>query len=342
MAILSSPIATIQSIPTVTRYWTVSTIAASCLYAWLEWKGYGSEAAPYLTLVPGSALFAPWTLVISGLVETTILELIFTVIFVPASLRYLERIWGGVELLKFIVVCIGLSNVIAFGFNWLEFMVLGQPELFLYGMRYHGQMALQIGVLVAFTQLIPEHQIQIGIITTRIKTLPMAYLTLSTVLCFIGLQCPWIIIQFGWFVSWVYLRFYKKNTDTLGAIVTYGDRSETFSLISWFPPLLHKPLTLLGNTVFALATKLRLLPNSASHDVEIGTYGQLPGTARAEAERRRALALKALDQRLANSSSPGAGGSSSNPPRSTGSVPAPTSNKLENGAVNPEKGEAQV
>jgi len=73
------------------------------------------------------------------------------------------------------------------------------------------------------------------------QTLPMAYLTLSTVLCFIGLQCPWIIIQFGWFVGWIYLRFYKKNTSdtTLGGIVTYGDRSETFSLISWFPPLLQ-------------------------------------------------------------------------------------------------------
>lgn len=39
-----------------------------------------------------------------------------------------------------------------------------------YGMRYHGQMALQIALLVAFTQLIPEHQVQVfGFIKARVK-----------------------------------------------------------------------------------------------------------------------------------------------------------------------------
>jgi len=37
-------------------------------------------------------------------------------------------------------------------------------------MEYHGQMALQIGILVAFTQLVPEHQVQVlGIIKCRVK-----------------------------------------------------------------------------------------------------------------------------------------------------------------------------
>ncbi|KAG6380876.1 hypothetical protein JVT61DRAFT_5267 [Boletus reticuloceps] len=135
-------------------------------------------------------------------------------------------------------------------------------------MQYHGQMALFISVLVAFTQLIPEHQVQIlGLFKVRVKTLPMAYLFFSTAMVMIGFQCPYIVIQFGWFVSWIYLRFYKRNTDIVNGTNTYGDRSETFALTSWFPPFLH----------------------------------QLPGGARAEAERRRALALKALDQRLANS-----------------------------------------
>lgn len=122
-------------------------------------------------------------------------------------------------------------------------------------MQYHGQMALQIAILVAFTQVIPEHQVQIlGVLKARVKvldpdvvpfcgiskylqTLPMAYLTLSTVMTILGFQCPWIVIQFGWFVGWIYLRFYKKNTgDSVGGIESFGDRSETFSLVSWFPP----------------------------------------------------------------------------------------------------------
>lgn len=37
-------------------------------------------------------------------------------------------------------------------------------------MQYHGQMALQTAILVAFTQIIPEHQVQImGVIKTRVK-----------------------------------------------------------------------------------------------------------------------------------------------------------------------------
>lgn len=151
-----------------------------------------------------------------------------------------------------------------------------------------------------------------GILKARVKSLPVLYLTLSTVLCIIGFQCPWILVQFGWFFGWVYLRFYKKNiNESFGGQDTYGDRSETFSLVSWFPPFLHYPVSLLGNFVFTWASRLHLIP-SAGSDVELGGYGQLPaGMARAEAERRRAMALKALDQRLANNSSP-VGSSSTN------------------------------
>lgn len=91
------------------------------------------------------------------------------------------------ETLKFVVVTIAVSNIIAFGLNWIEYFVLRSP-LFLYvffavhernnlttsnssyGMWYHGQMALQIGVLVAFTQLIPEHHVQLfGVLKARVK-----------------------------------------------------------------------------------------------------------------------------------------------------------------------------
>ncbi|KAJ7446472.1 eukaryotic integral membrane protein-domain-containing protein [Mycena galericulata] len=312
MAVLPSPLLFIASIPPVTRGFTAATILSSLVYAWLRWND--TLYAPYFTVVPGSSLFYPWTFVTSVLVETSIWELIGSLIFVPPSLRYLERVWGSVETLKFIAVSVGFSNIIAFGFNWIEFMATRDTDLFLYGMQYHGQMALQIAILVAFTQLIPEHQIQIlGVLKARVKTLPMAYLTVSTVLTFLGFQCPWIIIQFGWFVGWIYLRFYKKNTgDSVGGIDSYGDRSETFSLISWFPPFVHYPLSILGNFVHSLATRLHLIPTSGP-DLESGSYSQVPGSARAEAERRRAMALKALDQRLANTATPAATGSSPPP-----------------------------
>ena len=53
--------------------------------------------------------------------------------------------------------------------------------------------------------------------------------------------------------------------------------------------ILSYPLTILGNLVYSLATRFHLIP-SAGADVEGGNYSQVPGTARAEAERRRWVA----------------------------------------------------
>ncbi|TFK30899.1 DUF1751-domain-containing protein [Coprinopsis marcescibilis] len=313
MALLTSPLALVQSIPPVTRAYIGAIIVSSSIYALCWWKGVASDAAYYMALIPGSSIFTPWVFLTSAVLELSILGFILTIIFIPPGLRYLERLWGSIETIKFLVVTIVFSNIIAFGLNWIEYMLLGKPELFLYGMYYHGQTSVQIGMLVAFTQIIPEHQIQIGILRARVKTLPMAYLGLSTVLCLIGYQSPWILIQFGWFVSWIYLRFYKKHSSEISG-TTYGDRSETFSLISWFPPFAHYPLTILGNQVHSLATRFHLIPRTYP-DVETGGYTLVPGGARAEAERRRALALKALDQRVANTSSPiGSGSSNPRPP----------------------------
>jgi hypothetical protein len=85
MAVLSSPLALVQSIPPVTRVFTATTIASSGLYGWLCWRGLQSEAADYMTVVPGSTLFHPWTLVTSVCVETTIFEASQTFVVYPIS-----------------------------------------------------------------------------------------------------------------------------------------------------------------------------------------------------------------------------------------------------------------
>ncbi|KAL5535843.1 hypothetical protein ACEPAF_3937 [Sanghuangporus sanghuang] len=302
MAILSSPLQLISSTPLTTRCYTGATIAFSLLYQLIRWNDWPPYSTPYLTLIPGSSLFYPWTFFTAGLVEVTILELLLTLVFVPISLRYFERLWGSLETFLFIVITITVPNIISFTVNWAEFLLTKNADLFLYGMEYHGQMALQTGILVAFTQLIPEHQVQVfGVLKIRVKRLPMAYVTLSTIMVLIGYQSPWITIQFGWLVAWAYLRFYKKNKGDTIVGDSYGDRSETFAFVQWFPPVVHPPINMLGKFVYPLATRFHLIPGAAS-DIESGGYSQVPGGQRAEAERRRALALKALDQRMASSS----------------------------------------
>jgi hypothetical protein len=69
-----SPIQLIASIPPVTRFFTAATVSLSLVYLYLQWKNEATYPIPYLTLVPGSSLFYPWTFFTSVFVETTIYE----------------------------------------------------------------------------------------------------------------------------------------------------------------------------------------------------------------------------------------------------------------------------
>ncbi|KZV99051.1 DUF1751-domain-containing protein [Exidia glandulosa HHB12029] len=298
MAILSTPLQYVTSIPLATRVFTALMVVVPVVYSWLDMRS--RDPRPLFTAVPGVILYTPWTVLTALFVETNIISWLFSIMIIVPALRYFERLWGAVELAKFVLITGVISNIIAVALAWLEATVLGYAEFFLTESNYFGMTAVQTGILVAFTQLIPEHQVQLlGVIRIRVKRLPMIYVTISTVLCLVGYPSPWILIQFGWLVSWTYLRFYKKNGSESGSADTYGDRSETFAFVYWFPPFLHVPLNIVFNAAHNGAVKLHIVrPFAAgSPDIEAGL---LPGGARAEAERRRAMALKALDQRLQN------------------------------------------
>lgn len=201
-----------------------------------------------------------------------------------------------------------------------------------YGTSVHGLSCLQVGFLVAFTQLIPEHQVQLfsGLLKLKVKVLPGIYLLVSNVLVLAVASNPYMGIQFGFFAAWVYLRFVKYQ-EGQGPEGFRGDRSDAFAFHMWFPPFVqfvaflslsqvsvcastrltskpsHHPLSCYrkyiaaaGNAIFNLCVKLQLVRPWGDEYAAGGAYSLLPGPggARAEAERRRALALKALDARL--------------------------------------------
>jgi len=69
-----SPAQLIASVPPLTRFFTLATVSISLFYLYLQWKSDATYPLPYLTLVPGTSLFYPWTFFTSALVETTIYE----------------------------------------------------------------------------------------------------------------------------------------------------------------------------------------------------------------------------------------------------------------------------
>lgn len=95
-----------------------------------------------------------------------------------------------------------------------------------------------------------------------------------------------------------------------------GDASDTFAFVAFFPDALHPVIAPISDGIYGLLVQLRLCTPFSDEAIEAGNESAasrseagLPGIMnsrggsggggrRAEAERRRALALKALDQRL--------------------------------------------
>jgi hypothetical protein len=133
---------------------------------------------------------------------------------------------------------------------------------------------------------------------------------------FTGAYASSLLAHIAFLVSWIYLRFYKLNTlDTLPqtsstpmpSTTLRGDASETFSFASFFPDKIQPPITSIGNVIFNLLVNIGICRPWTQGDVELsnaraeqreggaaytlGSNGPrtqaAPGSARAEAERRR-------------------------------------------------------
>jgi hypothetical protein len=188
-----------------------------------------------------------------------------------------------------------------------------------------GGIAIQAGFLVSFKQLVPEHTVAIakGLIRMRVKHFPAIFLlanTLSGII--IGTETAMFLAYFGFMTAWIYLRFFRISPSLSSAAtgdgsVIRGDASDTFAFAHFFPEPIYTPLAALTDGLYNTCIALGVCTPFSTQDIDAGNEqasaraeGGLPsimnpssrggrgGATRAEAERRRALALKALDQRL--------------------------------------------
>lgn len=182
----------------------------------------------------------------------------------------------------------------------------------------NGTIPLQISFLVAFSQLVPAHTVTLfrGIISLRVPRFPLLHVLFITILSITPLLsiASFFLVINGFISSWIYLRFYKSafpDLETSQPSSLRGDASETFAFAEFFPEPVKPLISSIGDQIFNVLVAIRLCTPFTAADVAASrgdnTFIQrgAPGGARAEAERRRALALKALDQRL-NAASAGA------------------------------------
>jgi len=335
-----------------TRKWTASLEETPATKLATQASNYLNNpqlAVPYLVLVPLKSLRYPWTTVTAAFVENNIISLSISLAVIWFGGRYLERAWGSKEFGKFTLFVTWIPNVFSFFLYWLWHSLVGTQE---YPTPIQGLVALEAGFLVALKQLVPEHTVSIfkGAIRVRIKHFP-ALFTLANVISgpLLGTDTALWLSLIGFLTSWIYLRFFRITEITSAATggegaTMKGDASDTFAFVAFFPDVMHPFLSPMCDGIFATLVQLRICVPFSAEAIETGNENMaarpdsLPnflnnregvgGGRRAEAERRRALALKALDQRLnaAAANKPGNAPTRSADPAMSRDMPESSSN----------------
>ncbi|EME49892.1 hypothetical protein DOTSEDRAFT_68633 [Dothistroma septosporum NZE10] len=294
---------------------TPSAIAATNYLSSPQW------AIPYLVLIPTKSIRYPWTFVTGALVENNLASMAISASVVYFGGKYLERAWGSREFAKAILCITMIPNIVTFFIYALWHGVTGHsPE---FPTPLNGLVALEAGFLVSLKQLVPEHTVSIfkGVIRMRIKHFPAVFVVANMLSGpFLGTDTALWLSLFGFLTSWIYLRFFRiseiSSTATAGhGSVVKGDASDTFAFVAFFPDVIHPILAPICDGAYNTLVQMRLCTPFSDEDIEAGNEsaasrseaglpsimnnrGSGGGGRRAEAERRRALALKALDQRL--------------------------------------------
>lgn len=166
-----------------------------------------------------------------------------------------------------------------------------------------------------------------GILSLRVPRFPILYICAVALLAMTPLlsSAAFFLSVYGLIASWTYLRFYKRAFPDLDASQPSslrGDASETFAFAEFFPGPVKPLVASVSDAVFGVLVTLRICTpfspaeiSAARGDNNFIHQRTAPGGARAEAERRRALALKALDQRLQAAASNASRAQNAPPPR---------------------------
>jgi len=259
------------------------------------------------------------------LVENNVFTLGISAVTIFYGGRYLERAWSSAEFVKFLLVTSLVSNIVCFGTLVIFFAMTGDMRWTL--TTINGTIPLQISFLVAFSQLVPAHTVTLfrGIVSLRVPRFPLLHIIGVFLLSLTPLlsSASVFLAMTGFLSSWTYLRFYKQafaDLDTSQNSSLRGDASETFAFAEFFPDPAKPFVASLANQIYHILVALKLCTPFSHADIsasrgETSMQRGTPGSARAEAERRRALALKALDQRLHAAT---AGPSKPAPPPSAG------------------------
>lgn len=353
------------NLPPLTRSLLLALLTLSLLNASLRYRQWAATAStegnkwaslsvPYLTIVPAQSTYYPYVLLTAALIEQNIFSFSASALTLLYGGRYLERAWTSPEFAKFILFVTVIPNLLSFLVYSLWYALGGNQVRS--NTIIHGAVALEAAFLVAFKQLVPEHTVSLfrGTLRMRVKHFPAVFVLANSLSGpLLGTDTAFFLSWFGFLTSWVYLRFYSlsptlSSTSTGEGDVIKGDASDTFAFAHFFPEPIQVLLDPFCDAVYRALVTAKICTPFSDEAVDAGNEqaharaeGGLPslmnpgggaqgGTRREEAERRRALALRALDQRL-NAASAGRA-SAGRPEASHTAQPAPDAKSTETSA----------
>ncbi|XP_028850099.1 transmembrane protein 115 [Denticeps clupeoides] len=270
-----------------------ATVLLLYLLSWAVDTSYALGVTPGYLFPPN---FWVWTLVTHALVEEHVWGVVVSVGTVMAAGRLLEPLWGAMELLIFFAV-VNVSAGLLTGLSYLFTYAATFNLDYLFAVRVYGAPGFLGGVLVALKQTSGDTTV-LRVPQVRLKAAPALALLFMAVLWLAGLPeiaAPMAACFYGVLAGWVYLRFYQRHSRGR------GDMSDHFAFASFFPEVLQPAVGLAAGLIHAALVKMKLCRKMVKR-YDVGAPSSitisLPGTDPQDAERRRQLALKALNERL--------------------------------------------
>uniref|UniRef100_A0A7S4PR28 Uncharacterized protein n=1 Tax=Guillardia theta TaxID=55529 RepID=A0A7S4PR28_GUITH len=263
-----------------------------------------------------------WNVFTAGFFNTNIVLAILLALTFLIMGRWLVPSWGSAEFVKYIFfsnLCVGLSVFISqivyymasFNYKFLE-------------MPISGGIGIIAALIVTIKQKLPEEPIILfgqPFMNFCAKDIPGVLICFSAILSILELAPVFLQCCCGTYFGWLYLRFLQRTIDGMR-----GDMSDHMAFIMFFPVALRPLMQVVSSSAFkmvcgksvqsmlddipARSSELRqALPPGVLRGAWDGAMAAgappvnvpappLPGSNVADAERRRARALKTLEDRM--------------------------------------------
>ncbi|GAB0093301.1 transmembrane protein 115 [Sergentomyia squamirostris] len=265
---------------------------------------YSETVTEALIVTPGyfmPPLMQIWTAFTFCFVEKHLWEVLVDIATVALCGKLIEPLWGSMEMMTYFAVT-NFGVVILTVTYYLFLYACTKNPLILFDVHIYGLAGYVAAVCVAVHQIMPDHLIArtpMGNFTNR--NIPVSLFLVAVLLWLLGLlegRYPTMFLA-GIIASWIYLRFIQRHRNG-----SRGDYSENFAFVRFFPTVLQPFVSVVVNPIYYACRRMGIIrhvpvPQASSSTLPLSSVSiAMGGVDPYDMERRRQIALKALNERL--------------------------------------------